>query len=364
MPTSNPDCPSDAKQAYASDLSEFFGGAWDFAPNGTFSDVADPPQESVLPDPVPEDPMQKHRSPVLSATSNQSIQAPASSSSPSVKTKPPNLYEALRRSQMMAPMMMTMSPLAGYSDGMMGNMDWTLDASGNIFPTSPSLLGTMDPTQMMMMQAARMKRPRVSPFMSPAGLDFGMGMNMFRRSAKMPLSPITRPSGERTALETNDKTMPLVLPFAAANIKPQMVKPTPVKLMPAKLTEEQKPQPLSLEDNIEKNLRSFLQDTRDLEWDNVTVVELKRILRQYELNATGKKAELMQRIKKIRLSYQHLDGTVESERVTKTGIKRTESSPDTMGSDAGLDETTMGKSLDELFAGALEIPPGSEMLFS
>jgi transglutaminase-like putative cysteine protease len=197
-------------------------------------------------------------------------------------------------------------------------------------------------------------------------MDFGMGMNMnmFRRPAKMPLSPISRPVGEKTALETNDKTMPLVLPFAAANIKPQVVKPTPVKLMPAKLSEEQKPQPLSLEDNIEKNLRSFLQDTRDLEWDNVTVVELKRILRQYELNATGKKAELMQRIKKIRLSYHHLDGVVENERSVKAGIKRTESSPETMGSDAGLDEATMGKSLDELFAGALEIPPGSEMLFS
>lgn len=400
MPTTNSDdLRSDQQHMMCNaDLSEFFGGAWDFAPNGTFTDVADLQKSNntgsvdqgdpnLINDQPGTGPNIMHQSTGLNATHQSMTPATQQQQSPTLtgssggsmsKNKLPNLYESLRRNQMMAPMMMAMSPLGGYSDSMLtGGMDWTspptmMDAAGNFFPASPAMLGTLDPTQynMMMMQAARIKRPRMSPFLG-GGLGFGMGM--FQRPAKMPLSPIQRTANEKAPEESTDaRTMPLVLPFSAANNKPQANnKPPPVRLMPAKLTEEQQMKsthaPPTLEDNIERNLRSFLRDTRDLEWDNVTVVELKRILRQYELNATGKKADLMQRINKIRASYRHLDDMADNEQeVGEKKEKRAESSPETMGSDNGLNEASnmTGQTLDSLFAGALELPPGSELLFS
>lgn len=225
----------------------------------------------------------------------------------------------------------------------------------------------------------------------------------------MPLSPVSRADKRPTPPEPHDK-MPIVLPMA--NVAASAATPTsasvpraaPVRLLPATGAPQESRQapPPTIEDNIEKNLLSFLRETRDLEWENVTVIELKRILRQYELNATGKKADLMQRIKKIRKCYRHLEEATPAGEETGNDQTRSaggssdlsmpptaaaDSSPDTMGSDAGIqagpaaasgaprasadpaspvepDGGGAEESLDSLFSSALDLPPGQDLLFS
>lgn len=460
------------------DLSDFFGGAWDFTPNGTFSDLIDNPssandqvtmpilESSVAPERQPTSTTsdaaevpQNHSGRSQQMPSNLSLNpagsprggAPAAgSSSPSPKPKPPTLYESLQRSHMMPQLLL--SPYGAYTEMMASSsngMDWsppmvptTMDMGAAVaaagYPTSPSLL---DPTQQfLLMQQQRLKRPRVSPLLGPGGLEptfipagCAAGMNMFplggaifgRRAAKMPLSPVNRVDKRPVPPEPHDK-MPIVLPVtgatgtaaatvasASASAPAGTSRSTPVRLLPATgAPQESRPAPPpTVEENIEKNLLSFLRETRDLEWENVTVIELKRILRQYELNATGKKADLMQRIKKIRKCYRHLEESplVEGEAgnkqartsgedasgvpsvtttaTTMTTMTTADSSPDTMGSDPGLQTAsvtpngapsastessnstrpgseTPGESLDSLFSTALDLPPGQDMLFS
>lgn len=43
----------------------------------------------------------------------------------------------------------------------------------------------------------------------------------------------------------------------------------------------------------------FLQDVQGLDFTNVTVLELKQILRKFGLNSTGKKVQLVERIQEI-----------------------------------------------------------------
>lgn len=40
----------------------------------------------------------------------------------------------------------------------------------------------------------------------------------------------------------------------------------------------------------------YLEDTKDLDWENITVIELKRLLRKYGMNSTGKKTVLIERV--------------------------------------------------------------------
>lgn len=51
----------------------------------------------------------------------------------------------------------------------------------------------------------------------------------------------------------------------------------------------------------------FLEDTRGMDWENITVIELKRLLRKYGLNSTGKKTLLIERVKEAMKKLQELD---------------------------------------------------------
>lgn len=333
------------------ELSDFFGGAWDYNANSTFSDF---PLDNCweMPDvtksgvdvPVQEENLRiTHTGGVTAmATKQPNPTSPPSSSSSFTtqanKPKLPNLYETLRQTQMVPHLVL--SPMGGYGDVMAG-LDWTppqpmipaIDrgSAAAYFNTSPP--GVMDASQYLFMHS--MKRPRISPILTSAGSEqvmaggmvpFGSSMlwppNLFqqRRPAKMPLSPVNKPEKKFTPPGDIHDKGPIVLPFITqqSNGPQKAVKP-PMKLLPAhtgaatvapvtQIHPENKARTIAtLEENIEKNLRSFLRETKDLQWENVTVIELKRILRQYELNATGKKAELMARIEKIRRSYKHLE---------------------------------------------------------
>ena len=193
----------------------------------------------------------------------------------------------------------------------------------------------------------------------------------------MPLNHMTVPPSNKTSgheAEEASKSMPLVLPFAAGNtrVKPSMAPVAASGRMGGG----------TLEEAFEKNLRAFLAQTKDLSWESVTVQDLKKILRQYELNASGKKAELMRRIKKIRDQYRHLVEAVEGKAngtlddITTRGVvqrslreeKPEASSPESMGSEREREEkgTVMEfGSLDTLFADSLNGPASShEFLFT
>jgi len=57
-----------------------------------------------------------------------------------------------------------------------------------------------------------------------------------------------------------------------------------------------------LNDNMrlyEMTFKAFVQEEAQIDYDNVTVVELKRLLRKYQLAATGKKEELIKMVKDV-----------------------------------------------------------------
>lgn len=369
------------------ELEDFFGAAWNFAPNSTFSDRNDP----FLDDPVLHQPP---RDEMASINVNAST-APTKRSPPASpgKVKQPNLYETLQHAQMMAqaPLMVAMSPMSGLGDGCMGGLQWSppalmMDPSmGGLMSGSPTMM--MDPNQQalnMLMMQNRIKRARVSPYLGAGEAGYPMmgnyGMNVLGlrpRTVKMPLNHMTVPPSNKTSgheAEEASKSMPLVLPFAAGNtrVKPSMAPVAASGRMGGG----------TLEEAFEKNLQAFLAQTKDLSWESVTVQDLKKILRQYELNASGKKAELMRRIKKIRDQYRHLVEAVEGKTngtlddITTRGVvqrslreeKPEASSPESMGSEREREEkgTVMEfGSLDTLFADSLNGPASShEFLFT
>ncbi len=416
--------------AVGRDLCDFFGGAWDYAPNGTFSDmpsdVLGQAADDLLAKALPEEAAAQQASlllssgpgapPIGSLHNHGSLHlgehaaaarfrgehvaqmgggggGQASGASPT-KAKQPNLYESLRRSSMM----MTMNPygamIPDYGGGAGGvPMSWSpqllaaalAGSNGHQYLDTPSAalypqtMSAASPTMVPMDFATQhhhhymtnqMKRARVSPYMSPIGGGLTQAppplsmdgpffsnnvaaamfspyaaaaasmMGRMARPAKVPLSPVAKASGAGESQQTT----PLVLPMQdsrhstsqpartmhqpAARIAPlpsrgdgrgaPFAMPATDQGCPAdrqgeaeraalgRRTEED--EPASLEANIEHNLRLFLKDTNNLVWESITVVELKRILRNYELNTTGKKGDLMQRIAKIRHSYRHLQG--------------------------------------------------------
>ena len=386
-----------AALADATDFADFFGGDWDFSLNGTFTDLKAPP-------PPPAEFGSAAGQPVLSASNHSNTATPPSGAPPSGigeghasagsninnnhllmmtggggrsaggaappapqiagsgsggKLKPPNLYETLRRSQMMssaAPLMMTMSPIAALNDGTYmasagGGLDWSpplLDAgAAGLFaagsPTMGMAAAGLDPSSAqalnMMLMQSRLKRARVSPIigasnpldptgmMTAAAATMGPWMGVWPRTLKMPLSPMSKAPAERSPSDSSEqvgKTMPLVLPHAAGNTKSthhhggsatnyntllpyndggpgHKASAPPGSVLCGGMVP---PTASSLEEGIQNNLRAFLEDTKELVFEQITVQDLKRILRKYELNATGKKGELFRRIQKIRAQYQ------------------------------------------------------------
>lgn len=368
------------------ELEDFFGAAWDFAPNSTFADLS----ETSKPDPVLSGTIRDDASTIGIQSSNASLPKRSPPSSPG-KMKPPNLYETLRHAQMMAqaPLMVAMSPMAGLADGSLGGLQWSpptmvMDSTMGMMQNSPNMM--LDPNQQalnMLLMQNRIKRARVSPYLGsseavPMMGNFGMNMFGLRpRTVKMPLTPVNGPLGGKIAVkevEDTSTTMPLVLPFAAGNTR---VKPSMAPVAATARTGGGS----NLEEAFERNLRSFLEQTKNLSWESVTVQDLKKILRQYELNASGKKAELMRRIKKIRDQYRHLEEAFEGEVKKTLPVERTlrekreekpESSPESMDSDRDITggETKMTTnlefdSLDALFADSLNGTAGNpEFLFS
>jgi hypothetical protein len=66
-----------------------------------------------------------------------------------------------------------------------------------------------------------------------------------------------------------------------------------------------------------KSRMLYLDETKDIDWENITVVEMKSLLRKYGLNSQGKKTLLADRIKEAR---QRL-GEMDVDMVKKSWIK-------------------------------------------
>lgn len=314
---------------------DLFGDDWSLAPNSTFSDLPNTETNDLVTllglDPLDNGDSDRSAEPMHNITAQIDVAscpqtAKAALKPTAVKTQP-NLYEALKRAQMMPHAMMAMNPYGMMPDPAMMGMEWVgspilgPNGAGGLFPTSPPMMNN----QMMFLPVSRFKRPRISPYMSASeapspfpGSPTGFGMWPMRtpitKPVKVALSPVQKGGDSRACHygeQNQGKCMPLFLPTLPPETNRTNAAGSKGDSNTILMTggpEIKSPKGgNSLQEKIQETLRSFLSCTRNLEWENITVAELKRILRRYDLNATGKKADLINRITNIRNDYRHLD---------------------------------------------------------
>lgn len=171
-----------------------------------------------------------------------------------------------------------------------------------------------------------------SPMMmaSPYHQGYMMGappLSPMNVTVKLPMAPLT-PTNMSTSNSASVK-IPLVLPCHLQQQQPQTmnsVAPNVSKLQSSVTSELSSGVPSrcsSIAPNSSVSSRSnnsqnwfaemsvtkdrFLQDVASLDFTNVTVLELKQVLRKFGLNSTGKKVQLVERIKEIS-SYLKTEG--------------------------------------------------------
>lgn len=213
--------------------------------------------------------------------------------------------------------------------------------NGNCHSNGNNLFGAISstPNQSLsifdQMKRARMEQhqnQKIFGFHDALGLAGRLGNNMGlqkqNRQAKIPLSPLstfkrkfssntggaTRAGGmtnsdvistaSNSSYTTNGGTpLPRLRPSTTIANGMDSMQNTEMKKMAASI-----PSVISSisGETLEKNLSNFLRDTNNINMETTTVAELKQMLRNYELNAMGKKAELLERVAKVRQFYMQI----------------------------------------------------------
>lgn len=177
------------------------------------------------------------------------------------------------------------------------------------FPDSPTL---PDAAQMLMSPSRFRKRRHLSPLISgynetalPAiHSNQQMPMLPYMRPAKVPMSPksVSLGNSPKSRQET------LILPcFFDQNNVLRAHNPT------------LQSRPNSYWDDFRRNVASFLKEAAAVDEANITIVEIKQLLRKYSINATGKKVVLMERIRKMQAFLQASSQEVEKNRAETVG---------------------------------------------
>lgn len=96
-----------------------------------------------------------------------------------------------------------------------------------------------------------------------------------------------------------------------------------------------------------RSRKSFLHDTTDVDWENITVIELKRILRKYGLHSVGKKTVLVERIQTAHQQLQAM--SLERPKRTNTNISGPEGTNSRKANSSGKASFVGGK-MDDLMA--------------
>lgn len=173
------------------------------------------------------------------------------------------------------------------------------------FPDSPPLL---DASQMLMSPSRFRKRRQLSPLISgysdqmhsPQSMPVGQAMStssdggpFLRRTPilKVPVSPTVVPG----LSSPKSKPANLVLPCYLNQEN---------KIIPQGPLSYDMPAPQGYWEETLQNAKSFLKEANAIDEENITIIEIKQLLRRFCINATGKKVALMERIRKLQ-SYFH-----------------------------------------------------------
>lgn len=180
------------------------------------------------------------------------------------------------------------------------------------FPTPPQM---MDASQMLGSPSRFRKRRHLSPLIAGSYMDSHQSPTMhchqllhagpqFLRRAPMPKIPVA-PRSMSAGSSPKARSANLILPcfFDQSN---QLRTHGPNVMGGTG--------PSAYWDDFRRNVAMFLADAEAVNEGEITIVEIKQLLRKYSINATGKKHVLMDRIKTI---TAHLKAQKEFEQATR-----------------------------------------------
>lgn len=156
------------------------------------------------------------------------------------------------------------------------------------FPDSPPIL---DASQMLMSPSRFRKRRQLSPLITGFSepMQSPPGMLLSRRPA-MPKIPVS-PSSFSVGSSPRSRSANLILPCFFDQHNNLRTHGHGIDMSSGG----------GYGEDTRRNARSFLQEAEAIDEENITIVEIKQLLRKYSINATGKKHILMDRIKKMKL---------------------------------------------------------------
>jgi hypothetical protein len=158
------------------------------------------------------------------------------------------------------------------------------------FPDSPPQL---DASQMLMSPSRFRKRRHLSPLLTSGTVDSmapqqPLSATLMQRMpvAKVPVMPSSYSAGS----SPKNKAASLVLPcfFDQQN-----------RLRTHGPSISAHTGPSAYWDDTRRNVNEFLGEAAKIDAENITIIEIKQLLRRYCINATGKKTVLMDRIKQL-----------------------------------------------------------------
>lgn len=230
---------------------------------------------------------------------------------PRNRPKPQNLFNVWSQPQMPHPMMaMGYGPASPY----LGEYNAAMMAGG-----SPPMMAAADPYAWM--QAGRIKRPAMNMYGQPTspsllynpygaqmasppfGFQSHFPMAYQQPPMKLPVHALHRPTEPAPTNEAASSFMaPIVLPVDLGK-GGKSDGPVDPSAIPCAITSFLgNGESNGLDENMrlyELTFRSFVKEEAKIDYTNVTVVELKRLLRKYQLAATGKKEELIKMVKDV-----------------------------------------------------------------
>lgn len=246
---------------------------------------------------------------------------------PRNRPKPQNMFSVWTQPQQMAPPPM-MAPM-GYPAGAMMTSPY-LGAAEMMQGGSPAMMGAGDPYSWM--QGRQQKRP--SPFFGPAGSPsllynpYGAPMGsppfgfqpahmgaypMYQPpSMKLPVQALHRPAEPASQQDSGiGMVAPLLIPAemgkpkagnaasmpstSAAEVDPSAI-PTAISSFLGGSADSSR---VANMDMYVMTFKSFVKEESEIDYSNVTVLELKRLLRKYQLAAQGKKDDLIKMVKDV-----------------------------------------------------------------
>lgn len=237
-------------------------------------------------------------------------------------SKPQNMFQVWQQTPPPAPQMPQMQAAPIYAGGVSPYMD---------FNQMSPVMGT--PENYAWMQARGARRAPFSPPMAmygqpafgmmpspPFGYQFQQPLPM-----KLPVQALQRPSQTpRQGPDGHSQVMaPLILPVDLGNMTNEQLDPTAI---PTAITSFLGSNGSLRPNEVQKQtFEIYLKDFKQLDMDNVTVMELKKLLRKFHLAATGKKEDLI-------VMVEHVRSFCES--VTKDGSGKDGGSKDSDSSSA------------------------------